>query len=58
MKPILRIIQRPLEGIAPIVRMWQLAWWRMARAQLTRRDPLHADIPAIVLRVHALENAQ
>jgi hypothetical protein len=47
-----------MKSLAPIWRLWSLYWHRHALAQLSRRDPLHADVPFLVLKVHALENAR
>ena len=35
----------------------RLAYYSAALRQLSARDPLHADVPALVLHVHALQSA-
>jgi hypothetical protein len=45
---------RLFAGIAPIVRMWKLAWWRWALREI---DPMHPDVGLIVRRVNELERA-
>jgi hypothetical protein len=41
-----------MRSIYPVWRLWALAWYRRA---LRECDPLHDDIPLIVLRINALE---
>jgi hypothetical protein len=47
-----------MTSIRPVIDQIRLAWWRWAGRELTRRNPLHPDLPAIVLRIHALEARQ
>jgi hypothetical protein len=42
-------------GIAPILNLMALTWWKWARKELTARDPMHADLPSIVRRINELE---
>ena len=44
-------------GLAPVFRLIALVWWKWARAELTRRDPMHPDLPMIIRRVNELEAA-
>jgi hypothetical protein len=41
-----------------VIHLLQLAWWHWARENLQRVDPMHPDLPGIVLRIHALENGR
>jgi hypothetical protein len=47
--------KRLLGGIAPVIDLIRLTWWRWAMAELTRKDPLHRDLPMVVRRVNELE---
>jgi hypothetical protein len=49
--------KRLLGGIAPVIDLIRLQWWKRALRELSSRDPMHADIPRLVLMVHKLENA-
>ena len=39
-------------GLIPLFRLMALAWYRLALRQI---DPLHPDVPEIVVRIHDLE---
>lgn len=39
----------------PIFILWKLAYFRWARHDLQRKDPLHPDLPHIVQRIAELE---
>lgn len=41
--------------LRPVTRLISLAWWKWARRELTRRDPMHPDLLGIVLRINELE---
>jgi hypothetical protein len=41
-------------GLQPIIRLLTLAWYRWALRQI---DPLHPDVPEIVVKIVDLENA-
>ncbi len=41
---------------ADAFRQLRLAWYCLARDQLTRRDPCHPDLPGIVLKINRLSS--
>lgn len=45
-----------MSGIRPILNLMRLQWWKWARHELTKRDPMHPDLPMIVRRVNELES--
>lgn len=47
-----------MKPLRPIYRMWFTAYYRWALANLTATNPTSPDLPWIVMRLHALENAQ
>jgi hypothetical protein len=47
-----------MSGIRPILRLMALAWWRWARDELSKRQPLHPDLPMVMRRVAELEGAR
>jgi hypothetical protein len=55
-----RIILRrskPSMGLAPILKMWRLAWWKWARSSLCKKDPSHPDMAEILSKIAELESA-
>jgi hypothetical protein len=44
--------KRLLGGIAPVIDLIRLQWWRWA---LREMGPLHPDAPYVVLRINQLE---
>lgn len=49
------MIRAAARSIRPVVRLWALAY---LRAALRSVHPLHQDVPYIVSRIHAWENAK
>jgi len=49
-------VLRPLHALRLLPARVDLEWLRLARKQLTKRNPLHPDLPEIVLRIHHLED--
>jgi hypothetical protein len=47
-----------IRSLNPVLRMWKVAYYRWALRSLSTRAPMHEDIPWLVLRIHALENAR
>jgi hypothetical protein len=39
-------------GIAPVLRLIQLQWWKWALREI---DPMHEDVPYIVGKINSLE---
>jgi len=46
-----------MRGIAPILKMWKLAYYRWARHDMTLKGGMHPDLPLVVLRIAELEKA-
>ncbi len=46
-----------MKSLSPVIDLAKLTWWRWAGRELQRRDPMHPDLPGIVLRIRALEAA-
>jgi len=44
-----------MTALRPLWREWCRIYYRAALAQLQRRDPLHADVNALVLTINELE---
>lgn len=44
-----------LSPLAQAITWLELLWWERALAELQQSDPAHADLPILVLRVHALK---
>jgi len=42
-------------GLLPVFRLMALCYYRWAMSQI---DPLHPDVPEIVLRIRELENSK
>lgn len=47
-------MNRVLHSLYPIWRMWALAWYRRALREI---DPMHPDLPLIVLKINSLERS-
>ncbi len=47
-----------MSSITPLFRLLALAWWRWARTELQQRDPMHPDLPTVVLTINRLESRQ
>ncbi len=45
-----------LHSLSPVLRLISLAWWKWARRELTQRDPMHPDLPGIVMKINQLES--
>lgn len=43
-----------IDGIRPVLNLIALAYYRWALREI---DPMHPDVPGIVTRINALENA-
>lgn len=43
-----------MSALGPIIREAKIAWFTWARAELQKKDPLHADLPEIVRRLAEL----
>lgn len=44
-----------MRALSPIWNLWRLEYYRWALREI---DQLHPDVPAIVCKIHQLENAQ
>jgi hypothetical protein len=49
--------KRLLGGIAPVIDLIRLQWWRWARAELTRKNPMHPDLPMVIRRCNEIERS-